>query len=769
MFVYGGGRLTYWLSSSFQSSIQSVRTVGSQIHSDFPIGQCDDSVSSRKGKFLGRWIRPPKYDISDFKVIQPEYGTMEDFQVLIDRCKELDIKLLLDFVPNHCSSEHEWFKKAIDPHDSDHRKYKDFFIWHKGILLENGTRVPPSNWLSVFRGSAWEWVDTMQAYYLHQFLEVQPDLNYRNPNVVKEMTDVIRFWLRKGVSGFRVDAVPFIFEAEPDANGNYVDEEPSGKCLDDPMAHCYLNNTQTEDLDETYDVIYQWRKILEEKEFAGQTKILMSEGYTTLSNVMRYYGEIDNGAVVEGKYGVQVPFNFLLQSTQLDTKASEYKTLIDEWMSSMPKGNKIQANWVASGSDNCFGMWKISMSFCVSMLCASSAAVLAEDEWWENGHFYHIYTRSFQDSDKDGIGDLNGITSRLSYLKFIGVTGVWLSPIFKSPMVDFGYDISDFKVIQPEYGTMEDFQVLIDRCKELDIKLLLDFVPNHCSSEHEWFKKAIDPHDSDHRKYKDFFIWHKGKLLENGTRVPPSNWLSVFRGSAWEWVDTMQAYYLHQFLEVQPDLNYRNPNVVEEMTDVIRFWLRKGISGFRVDAVPYIFEAEPDTDGNYVDEALSGKCLDDPLAHCYLNKTQTKDLDETYDVIYQWRKILDEKEFAGHTKILMSEGYTTLPNVMRYYGQIENGAVVEGKYGAQVPFNFLLQKSTQLDTKASEYKSIIEEWMSSMPKGNKIQANWVLGNHDNKRIASKFRPSRIDLFNILLKTLPGVTFTYYVTQNFFNY
>ncbi|XP_037034887.1 maltase A1-like [Bradysia coprophila] len=406
-------------------------------------------------------------------------------------------------------------------------------------------------------------------------------------------------------------------------------------------------------------------------------------------------------------------------------------------------------------------MWKISISFCISMLCASSAAVLAEDEWWENGHFYHIYVRSFQDSDNDGIGDLNGITSRLAYLKFIGVTGVWLSPIFKSPMVDFGYDISDFKVIQPEYGTMEDFGGLIDRCKELDIKLLLDFVPNHCSSEHEWFKKAIDPHDSDHNKYKDFFIWHKGKLLENGTRVPPNNWLSVFRGSAWEWVETMQAYYLHQFLEVQPDLNYRNPNVVEEMADVIRFWLRKGVSGFRVDAVPFIFEAEPDTDGNYADEPPSGKCLDDPLVFFYLNHTQTEDLDETYDVIYQWRKILEEKEFAGQTRILMSEGYTTLSNVMRYYGQIENGAVVEGKYGVQVPLNFLLQMSTQLDTKASEYKSIIDEWISSMPKGNKIQANWVLGNHDNKRIASKYRPSRIDLFNILLKTLPGITVTYY--------
>lgn len=217
-------------------------------------------------------------------------------------------------------------------------------------------------------------------------------------------------------------------------------------------------------------------------------------------------------------------------------------------------------------------------------------------------------------------------------------------------MADFGYDISDFKKIQSEYGTMEDFEALIDRCKELDIKLILDFVPNHCSSEHEWFKKAINSSDPDHNKYKNYFIWHQGKLLENGTRVPPSNWLNKFRGSAWEWVDSMQAYYLHQFLEVQPELNFRNPSVLEEMKDVIRFWLRKGVSGFRVDAVPYILETEPGPDGNYVDEPPSGDCKDDSLAGCYLNNTQTKDLDQTYDIIYQWRKVLEEEEFAGYTK-----------------------------------------------------------------------------------------------------------------------
>lgn len=289
------------------------------------------------------------------------------------------------------------------------------------------------------------------------------------------------------------------------------------------------------------------------------------------------------------------------------------------------------------------------LAFIVVQILNLFASTVAED-WWEYGHFYQVYPRSFQDSNGDGIGDLNGITSRLSYLKSINVTGIWLSPIFQSPMKDFGYDISDFTNIQSEYGTMEDFEALVKRCKELDMKLILDFVPNHCSSEHIWFQKAINPKDPEHKKYKDYFIWHAGKLMENGTRVPPSNWLSVFRGSAWEWVDHMQSYYLHQFLEEQPDLNFRNPAVVDEMNEVLRFWLRKGVSGFRIDAAPYIYETETNADGYYVDEKPSGMCIDDPQAFCYLTHTETKDVDETYDLIYQWRQVIDEDEFNDYSK-----------------------------------------------------------------------------------------------------------------------
>lgn len=219
-------------------------------------------------------------------------------------------------------------------------------------------------------------------------------------------------------------------------------------------------------------------------------------------------------------------------------------------------------------------MWKKMANIllavcCVLFACLVSTKVQAVDDWWEYGHFYQIYPRSFQDSDGDGIGDLRGITSRLTYLKHLNVTGVWLSPIFQSPMKDFGYDISDFTKIQPEYGTMEDFEELARRCKELDIKLILDFVPNHSSNEHEWFKKATNKSHPEHEKYKEYYVWHEGKVLENGERAPPSNWLSMFRGSAWEWVDSMKAYYLHQFLEEQPDLNY----VIKNCDFRISIWL----------------------------------------------------------------------------------------------------------------------------------------------------------------------------------------------------
>lgn len=187
----------------------------------------------------------------------------------------------------------------------------------------------------------------------------------------------------------------------------------------------------------------------------------------------------------------------------------------------------------------------------------------SDSDWWQTASFYQIYPRSFQDSNGDGIGDLNGITERLGYLKEIGIKATWLSPIFKSPMADFGYDISDFYAIQPEYGTMDDFEKLIRKAKEIGVKIILDFVPNHSSDENEWFRKSVK-RDT---KFENFYIWHPGVVdpKNSSSRLPPNNWVSVFTKSAWQYNDERKEFYLHQFAVKQPDLNYRNPMVIEEM------------------------------------------------------------------------------------------------------------------------------------------------------------------------------------------------------------
>lgn len=341
-----------------------------------------------------------------------------------------------------------------------------------------------------------------------------------------------------------------------------------------------------------------------------------------------------------------------------------------------------------------------------------------QKDWWETSAFYQIYPRSFKDSNGDGIGDLNGITEKLSYLKEIGINATWLSPIFKSPMADFGYDISDFFDIQPEYGTIADFEKLLARGKELGIRIILDFVPNHSSDQNEWFIKSVNRDVG----YEDFYVWHKGYPDPNNSsnRLPPSNWLSAFRKSAWEWNSKRQEFYLHQFAPQQPDLNYRNPFVVETMKSVLRFWLGKGVAGFRIDAVPWLFEALPDANGVLPDEPKSGY-TDDPDDSSYLLHIYTQDLDETVDMVYQWRKVLDDYKSinGGETRVMMTEAHSTIDIVMKYYG---NG---HGRDGSHIPFNFQMMPNINAAPKtAYEIKRIIHIWLDNMPLGR--TANWVV-------------------------------------------
>uniref|UniRef100_U5EJL5 alpha-glucosidase n=1 Tax=Corethrella appendiculata TaxID=1370023 RepID=U5EJL5_9DIPT len=374
----------------------------------------------------------------------------------------------------------------------------------------------------------------------------------------------------------------------------------------------------------------------------------------------------------------------------------------------------------------------------------------ADKIWWEKAGFYQIYPRSFKDSNGDGIGDLKGIIEKLPYLKEIGITAYWLSPIYKSPMADFGYDISDFRDIQPEYGTMADFEALVKRSKELGLRVILDFVPNHSSDEHEWFKKSVDGIPP----YKDYYVWNDGKVNpDGGRRLPPSNWLAAFRGSAWEWNEKRNQYYLHQFHKKQPDLDYRNPAVVEEMKNVLRFWLDKGIDGFRIDAITWLFEIPKEADGSYKDEPLSGftEDKDDPA---YLNHIYTQDRDETIEMSYQWREVLKDyqKEKGGDERVLMTESWSDLKVVKKFFGDGKD------RVGAQMPFNFQIILNINEKSTAADFKRVIDSFIEITPKGQ--SANWVLGNHDKNRVANRIGMNRIDLLAMIELSLPGASVTY---------
>ncbi|XP_065090956.1 maltase 2-like [Ochlerotatus camptorhynchus] len=372
---------------------------------------------------------------------------------------------------------------------------------------------------------------------------------------------------------------------------------------------------------------------------------------------------------------------------------------------------------------------------------------LNASDWWEQSGFYQIYPRSFKDSDGDGIGDLNGITQKLPYLKSLGIKAFWLSPIYKSPMADFGYDIANFRDIQPEYGTMANFENLVKEAKSLGLKVILDFVPNHTSDEHEWFVKS----ENREAGYEDYYVWHDGKPGTNlDQNDPPNNWVENFYGSAWKWSDKRQQYYLHQFHRKQPDLNYRNPKVVEEMKEVLRFWLRKGVDGFRIDAVNWLFE-----DTNFQDEPFSGNAQD-PLVYEYLNHIYTQNLPETVDMVYQWRAVMDEykMQYGGDTRVLMTEAWSDL-SVLKTYFEDENG-----RQGSQMPFNFqLILRLDANNYKASDFKTVIDSWLDTVPVGQ--TPNWVLGNHDRRRVASRMGGVHMtDIMEMVQLSIPGVSVTY---------
>ncbi|KAL1494327.1 hypothetical protein ABEB36_009942 [Hypothenemus hampei] len=370
------------------------------------------------------------------------------------------------------------------------------------------------------------------------------------------------------------------------------------------------------------------------------------------------------------------------------------------------------------------------------------------DDWWQNAVLYQIYPRSFKDSDSDGSGDIQGIIQKLDHLSDMGVDGIWLSPIYKSPQIDNGYDISDYRDIDPLYGNLTDLKNLLDEAHKRDIKVILDYVPNHTSDQHIWFNNSVNSVEN----YTDYYIWANATVV-NGTRLPPNNWLSTFYGSAWEWNEKRQQYYYHQFAIAQPDLNYRNPKVVEEMKNVLKYWLDFGIDGFRMDAISTLFEDE-----QLRDEPSSGADNLDPDDPSNLLHIYTSNLNETYDMVYQWRELLDNFTLStngSYTRIMMTEVYSDLDSTMPYYMDVNTG-----RQGAHFTFNFytFIMDTPKSELTAQLLAQHIWKWIDALP-GDSI-ANWVLGNHDQARVATRLGVENVDALNVLSALLPGVKVTY---------
>lgn len=357
---------------------------------------------------------------------------------------------------------------------------------------------------------------------------------------------------------------------------------------------------------------------------------------------------------------------------------------------------------------------------------------MSEPAWWQKSVIYQIYPRSFQDSNGDGIGDLKGVESRLDELVALGVDAIWLSPIFPSPMADFGYDVADYVGIDPRFGTLEDFDALLAAAHARGLKLLLDLVPNHSSHEHPWFVESRASRESPKR---DWYIW-RDPGPDGG---PPNNWISDFGGSAWEWDETSGQYYYHAFLKEQPDLNWRNPDVRAAMLDVLRFWFARGVDGFRIDVLWHIIKH-----ADFPDNPLNEDWVEGLPEMARVHQLHSTDQPEVHDIAADMRAIADEHG----ARVLVGEIYLPNDRLMHYYGR--------ERPGVHLPFNFQLIGA---EWDARSLAKRIADYEAALP--HRGWPNWVLGNHDRPRVATRVGAAQARVAMMLLLTLRGTPTIYY--------
>ena len=394
---------------------------------------------------------------------------------------------------------------------------------------------------------------------------------------------------------------------------------------------------------------------------------------------------------------------------------------------------------------------------------ATAAKPSMDQTWWKHAVVDELYPRSFGDSNGDGIGDLNGITEHLGYLQKLGVDAIWIAPMFPSPQVDFGYDISDYENVDPQYGTMADFDHMQAAAQQHHIRIILDFVLNHTSDKHKWFLESASSRTN---PKADWYMWNDGipadsagvtdyqrKYEHDGPKgkvVPPNNWISGFGGSAWEWVPARQQYYYHKFYIQQPDLNWRNPAVEKAMFDTMRFWLDRGVAGFRLDAVPTLFE-----DPQNRNEELTGSinAQGDPAT----KGEYTDNLPEVHDVIRRMSAMV--RKYPGD-RVLIGETY--LPNTAaldKWYGGAAHDEL-------QLPMDMLVgfgQRKAGEPLSVPYFRQYITEAETQL---NGSQPLFVFDNHDNPRSMTRFGDGTHDVeiakvIATMLFTARDTAMTYY--------
>ena len=417
------------------------------------------------------------------------------------------------------------------------------------------------------------------------------------------------------------------------------------------------------------------------------------------------------------------PFRDLMRDLRAEFRARQFKEYGERMVRTASAARRATTSVYLKR-----GLWALLAGGCTAVQAgapvaptSTSPAASAQHPWWQDAVIYEIYPRSFQDSNGDGIGDLNGITQRLDYLRMLGVDAIWIAPMYPSPQVDFGYDISDYEAVDPQYGTLADFDRLVAEAGKRGIKVIVDMVLNHTSDQHRWFLEASRSTTSPRH---DFYVWNVGRTGATGQPIPPNNWVSLFGGSAWQYVPQVKEFYYHKFYRQQPDLNWRNPAVEKAMFATMRFWLDRGVAGFRLDAIPTLFE-----DPRLRDEPVLGgtNAQGDPnLNHIYTDK-----LPEVHDVIRRMRAMVDR--YPGQ-RVLIGETY--LPDTReldKWYGGARHDEL-------QLPMDLLVGFQDKLD--APTFRRLLLELQSQIHGSDPLL---VFDNHDQTRSWDRYGDGVHDL------------------------